>query len=64
MKIFLLALCLSAAGCHREQPRFDLPHEVFVHVDDPEKNCKLTDPVHRVWHCKSADLMPKSAEAK
>lgn len=62
MKILLLALCLSAAGCHKPEQRFDLPHEVFVHVDP--RDCKLTDPVHKVWHCKNADLMPQKVNAK
>lgn len=62
MKFLLLALCLSAAGCHKEQPRFDLPHEVFVHVDP--RDCKLTDPVHHVWRCKNADLMPQKVKGK
>jgi hypothetical protein len=60
MKILLLiALALAVTGCHRSQPKFDLPKEVFVHVDDPEHNCKMVDKVHRVWHCKSADMMPQ-----
>jgi hypothetical protein len=65
MKILLLAvLALAVCGCHRAQPKFDLPKEVFVHVDDPEHNCKLVDKVHRVWHCKSADMMPQKVEVK
>jgi hypothetical protein len=62
MKTLLLLLALSCAGCRHAQPKFDLPKEVFVHVDP--RDCKLADKIHNVWNCKNAQLMPQTVKGK